>query len=381
MATIPNVVGPSWPARSRNQDLERTINLYPEIPDGGATPKNAQGALYGTAGLAPFATLSAGPVRGIFAQDGRVWAVGGNFLCEIFASGNVSAYPLDLAVDDNPVTFSSNGTAGNQILITSGGLLYILDLTTNTLSHISSVNFLTPARMGVFLDDYFIVMKGDSRQLFLSALLDGTSWDILDVFEVSKFSDNVQAIAVSHEVLWVFGSQHSLPYVDTGDSNIPFQPMPQTLVEHGVLSPFSVVQLDNTLYYQAQDAQGAMQVVKLNGYTPQIISTFGMQTYMETALTGANVIGWTWQESGHAFYQMYFPTLPTSPVFDVSTGLWHERALWDPTIRFWRPHVGRCHAYGFGLHLVGDRQSATVYRQSLNQLQDLLIVNAGTVAA
>jgi hypothetical protein len=373
MATIPNVVGPSWPARSRNQNLERSINLYPEPNDGGGSGKNPSGVLYGTAGLTPGWALPAGPVRGLFSQDGRVWAVGGEFVCELFASGEVVPYsPVGVGVDDNPATFSSNGTAGNQVLITSGGLLYIIDLTTNLLSHISSVNFLTPAVMGVFLDDYFIINKGGSRQIYLSALLDGTSWDPLDVFEVSKFSDNLRAIAVSHEILWAFGSLHSIPYEDTGDLNIPFQPIPQSLVEHGILSPFSVQQADNTLFYQAQDALGVQQVVKLNGYTPQIVSTFGMQTYMESAATGENVLGWTWQESGHLNYQMYFPTLPTSPVFDVATSQWHERALWNPNIRDWTPHIGRCHCYGFGKHLVGSRTNNTVYIQALDQYQDLL---------
>jgi hypothetical protein len=373
MATIPNVVGPSWPARSRNQNLERSINLYPEGNDGGGSGKNASGALYGTAGLIPGWALSAGPIRGLFAQDGRVWGVGGAFVCELFASGEVVPYPLDIGVDDNPVTFSSNGTAGNQVMVTAGGLIYIIDLTTNVMTHVSSVNFLTPALMGVFLDDYFIVMKGGSRQMYLSALLDGTSWDPLDVFEVSKFSDNLVAIGVSHEILWAFGSKHSLPYEDTGDLNIPFQPIPQSLVEHGVLSPFSLVQADNTLLYQAQDALGVRQVVKMNGYTPQIISNPGIQTYMETVPPTDNVIGWTWQESGHLNYQMLFENLPTSPVYDIATSQWHERALWDPTIRDWKPHIGRCHCYGFGKHLVGSRSSNTVYVQSLDQYQDLLI--------
>jgi hypothetical protein len=133
------------------------------------------------------------------------------------------------------------------------------------------------------------------------------------------------------------------------------------------------VQADNTLLYQAQDALGVRQVVKMNGYTPQIISNPGIQTYMETVPPTDNVIGWTWQESGHLNYQMLFENLPTSPVYDIATSQWHERALWDPTIRDWKPHIGRCHCYGFGKHLVGSRSSNTVYVQSLDQYQDLLI--------
>jgi len=379
MATIPNVVGPSWPSYSKNEGLERTINWFPEQPDGGATGKNPQGDLLPRPGLTPGWTLPDGPVRGLFSQDGRVFAVGGTSFCELFETGTVVSLG-SVAIDGNPVTFATNGTAGNQVILTSGGRLYLLDLLTNTFGVVPLVNFLLPAVMVVFLDGYFISLRGGTRQFYLSALEDGSTWDILDVNEVSKFSDNLRAIAVSHEVLWLFGSLHSLPYVDTGDLDVPFQPIPETLVEHGVYSPFSIQQCDNTLVYQAQDALGALQVVRLNGYTPQIISTFGMQTYMQTAQSADTVIAWTYQDMGHLFYHMYFPTLNTSPVYDVATGLWHERSLWSPLYDRHFPHLGRCHCWAFNRHLVGDRQSGTVYRQSMQLFFDDIVATSGAVA-
>jgi hypothetical protein len=171
------------------------------------------------------------------------------------------------------------------------------------------------------------------------------------------------------------GSKHALPYEDTGDADVPFQPIPQSLVEHGIYSPHSVVQVDNTLYYQSQDANGALQVVKINGYVPQIISTHGMQTYMrQQSNTGENVIGWTFQEDGHLFYQMYFPNLPTSPVLDVATNFWHERAQWNPSTRDWVPHVGRGHAFIWGKHFILDRQSGAIYEQSADFYTDELVI-------
>lgn len=373
--------GPSWPGWSRNQAMERSINWYFEPTDGGAIGKNTHGYLRGTAGRKFFASLPDGPGRGIFAQDGRLWAAGGASLCEVFQSGDVVPYTgTGLAVDDQPVDFASNGSAGNQVALTSGGLIYIIDLLTNTASHIGSVNFLSPAGTIVFLDDYFIVFKKDSRSMYLSALLDGTKWDVLDVFEVAKFSDNLRMIGVSHEVLWPLGSKHAIPYADLGDLDIPFQPLPQTLSEHGIYSPHSLAQLDNTLFYQAQDAHGAMQIVKINGYTPEIVSTFGIQTYMrQRSVTPDRIIGWTFQEDGHLFYQLYDPTLDTSPVLDVATGLWHERALENPFTRWFVPDVGRGHAFVWGKHFILDRQSNAIYEQSADFYTDELVINPGTI--
>ena len=76
MPPVPGVIGPSGTVYSVNADAERTINWFVEQPDGGSSSKNPQGLLIPRPGLAPFATLSAGPVRGIFYQDGRCFAVG-----------------------------------------------------------------------------------------------------------------------------------------------------------------------------------------------------------------------------------------------------------------------------------------------------------------
>jgi hypothetical protein len=61
-------------------------------------------------------------------------------------------------------------------------------------------------------------------------------------------------------------------------------------------------------------------------------------------------------------------------VFDVAEGLWHERAIWDATACVWTPHVAVCHCFAWGLHLVGDRQSETVYTLALDYYDDQIVV-------
>ena len=79
---------------------------------------------------------------------------------------------------------------------------------------------------------------------------------------------------------------------------------------------------------------------------------------------------------------MYFPTLKTSPVYDFSDNQWHERAIWNPNIRDWIPHFGRCHSWAFSKwHLVGDRQSAAIYRQDRDFFYSTLVVSGGTLVA
>ena len=366
MAIVPQVVGPSGTVYSRNADAERTINWYVEGPDGGAASKNPQGFLNPTPGVVPFANLAAGPVRGIYEINGRCFAVGGNSFEEVFASGNTTVLGTVGAVDTHPVTFASSGTQSNQLALTTAGQLYVLDMTTNVLTHVTGINFMQPVQTILFFDSTFVALRGGTRQFYYSALLDATSWDALQVEEVSLFADNVQQIARTHETIWLFGSQNSLPYIDTGDADIPFQPVSETIMEHGVYAPWSVASLDNTLFWLESSANGALQVMRLSGYSPQRVSSFSAETFFNRAEGMDQSIGWTYSEAGHSFYVLYAPYMQTSWTYDVATGLWCERSLWRPSFRRHYPYIGRCHAFAFGKHLIGDRQSGTIYRQGLD---------------
>jgi hypothetical protein len=383
MPVVPGVIGPSGSVYTVNADAERTINWFVEQPDGGASGKNSQGQLVPRPGLTPFATLSAGPVRGIFYQDGRCFAVGGEFLHEVYASGNVSVIGSVGASQfggSDCVSFASSGTQSNQLALTSFGQLYVLDLTTfsptYTLTHVTSINFMQPCQTVVFFDSDFIVLRGGTRQFYYSALEDATTWDPLQVEEVSLFSDNLVQMAVSHETLWLFGSQHSLPYFDSGDADTPYVPISETVVEWGVAAQNSVAKMDNTLFLLSGNENGRDQVMRINGYNFQRVSSFSSEIFFNRAEGMDQSIGWCYSEAGHSFYHLYAPDMETSWVFDAATGVWCERSQWSPKTRRHYPHLGRCHAFAFGTHLVGDRQSGTIYRQGLDLTTDT--ISAGT---
>ena len=377
MAVLPQVIGPSGTVYSRNADAERTINWFVENPDGGALGKNPQGMLVPRPGLRPFATLAAGPVRCIFEINGRCFAVGGNSFEEVFPSGNTTVLGNVGSSNIQPVTMASSGTQSNQLALTTAGQLYVLDMLTNVLTHITSINFMQPVQTVVFFDSTFITLRGGTRQIYYSALEDATSWDPLQFEEVSLFADNLVQIAVSHETLWLFGSQHSLPYIDTGDADSPYQPISETVVEWGVAAPWSVASMDNTLFALTGNQNGRDQVMRINGYNFQRVSSYSSEIFFNRAEGMDQSIGWCYSEAGHTFYQVYAPNMQTSWVYDAATGMWCERSQWSTKLRRHFPHLGRCHAFAFGKHLVGDRQSGTIYEQSLTFTTDRIAPGTG----
>lgn len=366
---FPEFIGPSSTMRSRNADAERTVNLYLETIDGGGVGKT-KSQLYGTPGIRPFLraldgeeqnALSASPVRALFYQDGRCFAVAGGGFFEIF--GNHSAVTRGaLAANIRPATICSNGTAGHQLFICSGGHGYIFDLSANTLTEITAPGFPSPALMGGFCDGYFVVLKGQSIQFQISALLNGLSWSGLDVAQVSESSDQVLSMIVDHRELWLFGSKTSSPWFNNGSASFPFAPIQGTFIEGGIVAPFSACKIDNSVFWLDGDMLGAGIVRRAHGYVPQRISSHAVEESLR-GLRLEDAIGWAYQEAGHTFYMLYVPSHETTWCYDVATNEWHERAMWVPVGRggYWTPDVGRCHAYAFGAHLVGDRSSGCIY--------------------
>lgn len=367
----PGFIGPSNPLASQTVDVERTINWYlePSAPGTGKVPMY----LRPTPGLRPFTVLQSGPVTQLYHMNGRGWAIGGSGLYEIFAGGTSTGRGF-VATSGRLPTMSSNGSAGNQLFITAGGLGYILNLTTNVLTAIADVDFLTPSAAGLFVDGYFVNLQGNSRTFQISALEDGTDWDALDVFEISTASDNILAMTVAHREIWLLGSQTTQVWANVGDPDIPFQPVPGSLMQVGIWAPETLEIVHNTPYWLGQTVDGNNIVYRAQGYQPQRISTFALEEYLSRQGSTAEAWGFVFQKNGHTFYGLGASTWETSWVYDVNTERWTEMALWDPLFMRWRPHLAQCMGFGFGRVLVGDRLSPAIYTLDEHVFSDEQVV-------
>lgn len=367
---LPGFVGSSNLSRSRSASVERTINLYPEMVDGGSGA--GQVLLRGRPAVRPYTCLPGGPLRAMWAMDGRMLAVGGNRLYEVFANRTAVQRGV-VAVDGHPATISSNGSMGFQAFITSGGLAYKLNLTTNIFAQVTDPDLPNPITMAVFLDGYFVGLKGQSRQFKISKLIDGGTWDGLDVGEMSFSADNVVAMAVLQRQLWFLGSKTTNVWYNSGAPSFAFQPLGGALIEHGAFAPWSVVNLDNTLYSVGADANGHGQVWRMNGYTPVRISSHALEFQLSRSSRLAEAVGFAMAIEGHTWYALHVPDLPTTWLFDVATNTWVEWSVWDPDLMDDRPFPARCHCVFDGRHLVGDWTTGAIYELTLEAHDDVLV--------
>lgn len=360
---FPGFVGPSYTSQSRVADAERTVNFYPErLESPGA---KARYALYPTPGVTTFATANEAPVRGLFVHEGRCFTVIGYRLYEVGSDGTLT-HRGDVQIDPNPVTFATNGDGGNQLLVTSGDRAYALDLGSNALTE----ELASGAAFGGFLDGFFLALDAATSTLQISNLLDGTTWSASQIAQRTAGSDRWVSMIVAHREIWLFGSLTTEVWYNAGTAPFPFAPIPGAFLQHGILAPHSVAQLGSPVWL-GQSKDGPGMVYQADGYAARRISDHALEFAIASYETVTDAIGWTYQEQGHSFYVLSFPTAQATWVYDAATQLWHERGYWDTntaTYAAWRPQY---HAYAFGKHLVGDRSTGTIYEASVTKGSDV----------
>lgn len=356
MPALPNFCGGSYTAQSPVAVAELSMNLYPETAE---TPNSlSKVTLYPTPGLTLFATLTEGPTRGIFGQSGRCLAVGGRHLYDISSAGTVTDRGT-MNFDNNIATMTTNGDGGDELLVVSGSTGYVLNLTSNVLT-----NVVSNVTIGAMLDGYFLALDVNTSTLKISDLLDGLTWDPTQIAQRSTASDPWKSLLVVGKNIWLFGEFTSELWYDSGDSPFPFAPFPGALIQMGIAGTFAAAQVGNNVCWLAQNSAGMRTVVKAQGITTQKISTYAIDYLLAQMDTVDDCEAYCYQENGHTFLVLNFPSANQTIVWDDTEGLWHNRGDWSIADNQYDVDRPRVHTAIFDRHLVGDRTSGAIYTMS-----------------
>lgn len=361
----PNFIGSSYVSQSPLSDQEELINWYVESMEAPGA-KNRM-ALYPTPGQRAFLTVTDIGTRALFSMNDRTFANVGASFYEILGPATTALYGT-MTQDNNPSTISYNGVAGNRLMITSGGNVYYLNLTTNALSQIASV----AGTMGGMIDGYFVAFDATVPQIRISPLNDGSGvWDPTQFAQRSIAPDPWKAMVVDgNRQIWLIGEQTSEVWYDAGTFPFPFAPIPGAVMKYGTVAPFSAAAAADRVMWLSRTSDGAGVVVAARGYLPQRISTHAVEKaiaeYARTSIiTDAEAI--TYQDQGHTFYILNFPSANASWAYDVTVAdslgpafAWHRRGVWNPSQNKYTLWAPRAHCYAFGQHLIGTRTGGTI---------------------
>lgn len=384
-------IGGSYPSESPIGDCQRTVNWYPELLESTGfdgkqayipTPKGkSRMALYPSPGLAVFATLPNGRPRAQIFTNGRLFAIGGTSLYEVDKNGTPTLRSgATVLVDDGlPATMAVSQV---ELCICSGGQVFILNLASNTFTAVPAASFQGGlVSMVGFIDSYFVALLSNSQKFQISGLLNGLSWAGGDIAQVQVFPDNIITMLVDHSEILFGGNTKSTAYYNSGDLSFPFAVNPSSrIIEQGAVAAFARDRLDNSVFWLGGDERGAGIAWKMAGYAPQRISTHALEYQWSLYPKISDAVSYAYQIKGHAFWQIYFPsatrnsigepTQGTTWVYDVATGLWHEREFTNASGQK-QAHRSWNHVFAFGKHLVGDWGDNKIYQMVVPQLSGM----------
>jgi len=367
------ILGQSYVARSINAADNRLVNLFPEaIPDGG---KEA-GFLNRAPGLQFLQTVGTGPIRALWAHQTNgsdFYVVSG---IQVFKLTSTSATPqlLGTVSGTGPVSIADNGAT---IFFACNGPSYTYFEPTGEFNQITDENF--PGAVTVaYIDNLFVFNEPNSQRIYSvdTILLDPPNppsyiyplvFNATDVSSADGSPDGVVAINVDHRQMWVFGTDSVEVWYNASLANFPLTPVQGAFNEIGCAAPYSVAKLDNALFWLGTDARGQGIVYKNNGYSGIRVSTHAIEYAIAQYGNISDAVAYTYQQEGHAFYVLNFPSASKTWVYDVSVQAWHERASGNEGQY---RHRSNCQCNFGGTIIVGDFENGNIYAFDLDVYAD-----------
>jgi hypothetical protein len=336
-------------------------NLFVFVFLGAITAANVHAGSGGT-GYSVGDTFSINGVPGGSGATGTVLTVDGSGAVLTFKFTPGSKYSVGNDYSTT-VIFTSGTPDGNlkvDVTTVKNNYLFAVDMTQfNGL--ISQIGF---------VDGYIIATLQNSHTWQQSNLEDATVWSGLNISTISYFPDNIVSMICDHREIWFWGAKKAIGYYNAGTGFPAFIPIQGAFMESGAGATFATVQLDNSVFWLDRDERGYMVARRLNGYAGDRISTHAVELAWQAYSVASDAVGWTYQEGGHSFWVLYFPTANATWVYDVSQNLWHQRGYSVTPTGNYIADRGMSHTFNFGKHLVGDWASGNIYDLSPAYLDD-----------
>lgn len=348
------IVGQSYHLKDWSIDCQRTLNFYPQVVESGNGPNVS--ALLPTPGLVRRFELS-GRIRGLYALMDFVLCVAGQTLHKISKSGLVSE--IGQISGDDLVYFSDNSI---HVMII-GGDSYKYTLKDNKLEKllINDETGFFGANDVTFLNSRFVWTVPNSGQIQWSTLLDSKTTALSYATAELRSDDIVRTIAINGQ-LWLIGAKTTEIWNSTGSNDMPFQRMSGAYIPTGCSAKDSVCIFGSSLVWLSQTDHGQAQIVMSEGFSARRISNHAIETEIARYPRIDDAYSFAYQQDGHAFVVISFPTAQKTWCFDAITQMWHERSYYNKHNVQHEHHRANTICFFNGEHLVGDRENGVVYR-------------------
>ena len=173
-----------------------------------------------------------------------------------------------------------------------------------------------------FLNQRFIITEPNSGKFWCSQLIDGSSFDGLD-FATAEFApDNLVRCMADSGQLYLYGTTTTEIWGDSGAADFPYAKVGGGAVEWGLEARWSLAKYMNSMAFLGRNRLGQVQVCLMAGAQVQPISNPQVEAEFTTYGDTSNATGFAYMVNGHPFYQINFPTVGKSWLYDGQSRSW-----------------------------------------------------------
>ena len=238
-------------------------------------------------------------------------------------------------------------------------------LTIPAFGQITDSGFLGANRID-FVEGYLIFNQPGTRTFYTTG---PTPYQILfpGAFYALKDSstDNIVTFQANNREVWFIGERTSEVWYGSGlSSNFYFSRIPGVGPQIGCSAFASISRLGNVLIWLGKNEQGENIVVTTAQYSWSRVSNHAVEHAISQYPVVSDAIGYCYEEEGHLFYMLTFPTADVTWCYDATTKQWHKRLSWNSSAGTYHRHRGNCFMDFGDVRMVGDYQTGQLHQMS-----------------
>lgn len=344
----------------------------------------------------------------VFIVDGQYW-----YYYAISGTATTVSFSASLTASSTTITFPITETLPAGLILSPSALLTDTAGAIPTGAYIASINYSTPSlAMSVdatanessdtltltvaafgqitdpgalpadrlaFVQGWILANQTGTRNCFSSGLIPySNTFPPLYFSPKQSSSDNLISLFENQTEVWLLGERTSEVWYNSQSSAATFQfvPIPGVAPQIGCAAKHSVTRMGPMLAWLAKNEQGENVVVGTQGYSWQRLSNHAIEHAIASYPYIADAIGFAYEEEGHLFYQLTFPTADVTWVYDATASghlgnpCWHQRASFNSTTGQYHRDRANCFMDLQDLRLVGDYQSGQIHQLSRSIYSD-----------
>ena len=207
----------------------------------------------------------------------------------------------------------------------TSGVTKIIHDFRNITSAYTGVNF-PGANTVAFIDSYFVINDPGTKQFWLSGQYDGFYWDPLQFASKEAYTDQLEAVTVDNGNIVLLGTISQEYWQNNGGFPFPFARISGSPTDVGLAARWSMARCGGMLFYLGRTRRGGISVFNVQNYTPTVVSTPDLDYLFSQYETVSDAVAFGYRQNGHEFYQISFPSVAKTWLYDANTQAWSELA-------------------------------------------------------